>query len=374
MLRNKKFIMMLVVLLVVTSVPVMADAVKNIEDTDRSLSSDILILKKNLENKDISTGYDDGSLKVETLIIEQKKEKSKAEVFNKDYYSENSDWELTFNELSKIDFKKINNEDDYYFARIFYEDLLEEIYIADLINKNSSLKTTIDNWKYNLQFLIDNYDEINNNNDSDMQIIDNYIEAYLVALATEEYPDEKQIDKSQIQPMSSASFKNKVVSYINSYWNRYNPEYSNCDGHGGDCANFVSQCLYAGGKPMKGTPGSASSAEDFSNWFSKGTARSTINISSTWRGANAFEWYWMDNGIGYKYFERIIGPLDYHTYADIGDAVSIVNANKVAKHTMIVYKKTISDVILAGHSGFTNDSPLDNRIDQFGGGVYIIKM
>jgi hypothetical protein len=108
----------------------MADADKNIEDTDRSLSSDILILKKNLENKDISTRYDDDSLKVETLIIEQKKEKSKAEVFNKDYYSENSDWELTFNELSKIDFKKINNENDHYFARIFYEDLLEELIIV----------------------------------------------------------------------------------------------------------------------------------------------------------------------------------------------------------------------------------------------------
>lgn len=41
--------------------------------------------------------------------------------------------------------------------------------------------------------------------------------------------------------------KNKVVQYAERYALNYNKEYSSFDSNGGDCANFVSQCIYAGG-------------------------------------------------------------------------------------------------------------------------------
>lgn len=43
----------------------------------------------------------------------------------------------------------------------------------------------------------------------------------------------------------------KAIEYAKKYWKDYNPEYKTYKGAGGDCANFVSQCLYAGGFPMK---------------------------------------------------------------------------------------------------------------------------
>ncbi len=41
-----------------------------------------------------------------------------------------------------------------------------------------------------------------------------------------------------------------ATAYASKYWNNYNPNYSNYNSIGGDCANFVSQCLHAGGLQM----------------------------------------------------------------------------------------------------------------------------
>lgn len=41
-----------------------------------------------------------------------------------------------------------------------------------------------------------------------------------------------------------------AVDYSNKYALNYNSSYSNYNSIGGDCANFVSQCLYAGGLNM----------------------------------------------------------------------------------------------------------------------------
>ena len=42
-----------------------------------------------------------------------------------------------------------------------------------------------------------------------------------------------------------------AVEYARKYWNNYNPDYHNYANDGGDCANFVSQCLIAGGLNFK---------------------------------------------------------------------------------------------------------------------------
>ena len=38
-----------------------------------------------------------------------------------------------------------------------------------------------------------------------------------------------------------------AVKYARNWWNRRNPNYDDFSYSGGDCANFVSQCLIAGG-------------------------------------------------------------------------------------------------------------------------------
>ena len=43
-----------------------------------------------------------------------------------------------------------------------------------------------------------------------------------------------------------------AITYGNTYCRKYNPQYSSYAHSGGDCANFVSQCLHAGGLDFSG--------------------------------------------------------------------------------------------------------------------------
>ena len=52
-----------------------------------------------------------------------------------------------------------------------------------------------------------------------------------------------------ITPLASYN-ASAAVAYADKYALNYNPNYSNYNSVGGDCANFVSQCLYAGGLTM----------------------------------------------------------------------------------------------------------------------------
>ena len=44
--------------------------------------------------------------------------------------------------------------------------------------------------------------------------------------------------------------RSAVKKYISKWALGHNSKYVNCENKGGDCANFVSQCLFAGGLPM----------------------------------------------------------------------------------------------------------------------------
>ncbi len=44
--------------------------------------------------------------------------------------------------------------------------------------------------------------------------------------------------------------REKAVEYAKKWAYRRNPEYYNYDAVGGDCTNFVSQCIYAGSQVM----------------------------------------------------------------------------------------------------------------------------
>ena len=46
-----------------------------------------------------------------------------------------------------------------------------------------------------------------------------------------------------------------AINYANAYCSSYNPAFNNYRNSGGDCANFVSQCLTAGGFSLAGCGG-----------------------------------------------------------------------------------------------------------------------
>lgn len=237
----------------------------------------------------------------------------------------------------------------------------EESYIVDLINSNGE-NTNQSNWKFNLNYLKKNYKSLLKIPNINSNYIDSYISAYTFVLKSENSPNEKSADGiSSYAQIVDKYNSGAALEYAKKYYSNYNPNYPNWSNYG-DCANFVSQCLRAGGKGMKGKAGS-SSAANFSNWFSYGKTQNTSNVSATWRGADAFKWYWMNNSKSYKKFTSV-GTSSWN-YGYIGDAVSFLNSNNRAVHTMIITAYNNPDFKLAGHSSNTLYSSLKSKASNY---------
>lgn len=145
------------------------------------------------------------------------------------------------------------------------------------------------------------------------------------------------------------------VSYNNAQyynWENYIP------GTTYDCANFVSQCLYAGGKSFKGTPG-VSDVGNFSNWFGQGNTMSLQKYSETWRGTDAFKHHWKANS-SYQEFTSI-GTASYD-YGYTGYPISLLNVNGRAYHTVIIVGYAANkDLVLAQHSSGSVNALLSQK-------------
>ncbi len=112
-----------------------------------------------------------------------------------------------------------------------------------------------------------------------------------------------------------------MVAYAQKYWNKYNPAYPdfNGQGAGGDCTNFVSQVLKAGG--WKHVPGYT---YDWKKWFG------TADIQSdSFVGVNEFSWFALSS-------KRATSLANVYQM-DIGDVLQMdFNRDGSKDHSMIV--------------------------------------
>ncbi|MET9547117.1 amidase domain-containing protein [Streptomyces sp. NPDC006627] len=110
-----------------------------------------------------------------------------------------------------------------------------------------------------------------------------------------------------------------MARYAEKYWRSYNPAYRKFNGAGGDCTNFVSQALKAGG--WKSVPGSA---YDYRNWWYESASQST-----SWVGVNEWAWFTLSN--------RRAANLANVYQLDVGDVLQMdFDKNGSKDHTMIV--------------------------------------
>ncbi|MER7218275.1 MULTISPECIES: amidase domain-containing protein [Streptomyces] len=112
-----------------------------------------------------------------------------------------------------------------------------------------------------------------------------------------------------------------MVAYAQKYWSRYNPDYPNFNGQGagGDCTNFVSQALKAGG--WKHVPGYT---YDFHKWFGNSEIQSDSFV-----GVNEWSWFALSS-------KRATSLANVYQ-ADLGDVIQMdFNRDGSKDHTMIV--------------------------------------
>lgn len=230
----------------------------------------------------------------------------------------------------------------------------EENYIVNLINsltEKSGSNTNIDNFKFNLEYLKKNYESIKAIKGVNVTHVDSYINAYEIVLITLKMESEKKCTDEDSRSDISSYKPLDAILYANKYYSSYNKAYPDWSVYGGDCANFISQALVAGGKKMSPT------------WYSYGNKLNISKVSKSWRGANDFSYYWRKNAKSYKTFNSV--KEDYLKYGKLGDVVSFLNKNGRAVHTMMITGKDDDDFILTTHTYNTNSARLKVKAAKY---------
>ncbi|QGV77235.1 amidase domain-containing protein [Streptomyces ficellus] len=120
-----------------------------------------------------------------------------------------------------------------------------------------------------------------------------------------------------------------MAAYAQKYWRNYNPAYPSFDGAGagGDCTNFVSQSLKAGG--WKHVPGYV---YDWHKWFGNADIQSHSFV-----GVNEFSWFALSS-------QRVTSLANVYQM-DIGDVLQIDFDKDGSKdHTMVVTSRSAQGV------------------------------
>ena len=137
-----------------------------------------------------------------------------------------------------------------------------------------------------------------------------------------------------------------AVDYARQWAFARNPAYSDFDGLGGDCTNFISQCIYAGSKVMNYTP--------TFGWY----YRSLQNRTASWSGVEFL--------FGFLVHNLSVGPFGHvvsEHEAEIGDIIQLRNSQWDYYHTLIIVD-TLPYLTVAAHTFDAFDRPLfDYRFD-----------
>ena len=143
--------------------------------------------------------------------------------------------------------------------------------------------------------------------------------------------------------MNIFPYENQLaVSYAKNWAYSRNPDYHNFDNLGGDCTNFVSQCLYAGCKVMNFTP--------TFGWY----YNSINDRAPAWTGVDEFySFLSMNNGIGPFAKEVLYSDLA------VGDFISLYRDGKYF-HNVIITKIHGGEIYTASHTRDSFDKPLSS--------------
>ena len=130
-----------------------------------------------------------------------------------------------------------------------------------------------------------------------------------------------------------------AINYAKTWWNKRNPQFYNFDALGGDCTNFVSQCLYAGNIKM-----------DFSplGWY----YNNLNSRSPAFSGVEPLFNYSISN-------KKDVGPkckLVTIDEVEVGDIIQLCQRKPVFNHCLIITKieesPTLETIFVTCH---TND-------------------
>jgi hypothetical protein len=154
-------------------------------------------------------------------------------------------------------------------------------------------------------------------------------------------------------------FYNRVsaITYAVTWAKLRNPVWFDYSGHhgGGDCTNFISQCLYAGGWNMRYDALMGANPYAWYCWPERGG----WDHSRTWASADNFAYFLKISGRARPcgFDELMLGDLVLETIGEYG-----------IRHVMMVTLKTSQDIFLSYHSTDYLNTPfkdVQTRVGQY---------
>ena len=195
-------------------------------------------------------------------------------------------------------------------------------------------------------------------------------------LASNMEVEDNDILESRVAEKNNFYNRAKAKAYIDTYFKNYNPAYPTFHGGGGDCANFISQVIYAGGMPWV-DDGNPNHYTWFTNWYCKPGARNRDGdkrITLSWKVAASFKRHFEKRAakqIIISYKDAIDNMRSLSRQVFVGDPVQFCYANGVPYHTLIITgyawdkEARLNDIVLASHTIDSNKRSLYNTIQKY---------
>lgn len=143
--------------------------------------------------------------------------------------------------------------------------------------------------------------------------------------------------------------RQRAVEYAKRWALSRNPLFTDFTGIGGNCTNFVSQCLYAGCGIMNYTP--------TFGWY----YRSSNDRAPAWTGVGEL-FSFLTGAADFAAVNGGTGPFATDAREarriEVGDVVQLANENGTFYHTLIISGFTENDILVCAHSDDALDRPL----------------
>ena len=145
--------------------------------------------------------------------------------------------------------------------------------------------------------------------------------------------------------MKSVLYNRDVVAeYAHKWAFRRNPEYYNFDSIGGDCTNFVSQCIFEGAGVMNYT--------DTFGWY----YNSLSDRAPAWSGVEFLYKFLVNNNFVGPYARRVSQNEIF-----MGDVIQLGREDGTFYHSMIV-TETEPEILVTTHTFDASDRQLSSYI------------
>lgn len=154
--------------------------------------------------------------------------------------------------------------------------------------------------------------------------------------------------------------RNLAVDYAKTWALSNNPKYKDYSSWGGDCTNFISQCIHAGNIPFDNSGG-----DILHKWYWYSDSKRT----PSWTSAEAFGNYILNNNNNKLKNYGIYATVVNYNELEIGDLVQLMYSGR-AYHTMIItdvlFKKGkfVLDYLICQHTINLKDYPLSEKIGE----------